>query len=165
MKSSSREPSLYKETILPSPTTTQNDVQIMKSPVEEWLEKLELVCTLQGITELHTVVPLRLVAGAFSIYQQLDSKDKTNFKQVKAALISAFAVDKFVAYDQFVTRWLRDGESVDVYLADLRRLAALFGGIPYVGLGCAFMVGLPASVNRILRAGSRLENLNITEIF
>ncbi|MPC54636.1 hypothetical protein E2C01_048560 [Portunus trituberculatus] len=108
-------------------------------PVEEWLEKLELVCTLLGITELHTVVPLRLIAGAFSVYQQLDSKDKINFKQIKAALISAFAVDKFVTYDQFVTCRLRYGESVDVYLADLRRLAAFFGGILDAGLGCAFV--------------------------
>ena len=136
----------------------------VSQPVEEWLEKLELVCTLRGITELHTVVPLRLVAGAFSVYQQLDSKAKTDFKQIKAALTSAFAVDKFVAYGQFVTRRLRDGESVDVYLADLRRLAALFGGIPDAGLGCAFVAGLPASVSRILRAGSRLETMDITAI-
>ena len=135
----------------------------VSQPVEEWLEKLELVCSLRGITELHAVVPLRLVAGAFSVYQQLDSKVKMDFKQIKAALIAAFAVDKFIAYDQFVTRRLRDGESVDVYLADLRRLAALFGGIPDAGLGCAFVAGLPASVSRILRAGSRLENLNITD--
>lgn len=136
----------------------------VSQPVEEWLEKLELVCSLRGITALHTVVPLRLVAGAFSVYQQLDSQDKANFKKIKAALISAFAVDKFVAYDQFVTRRLRDGESVDVYLADLRRLATLFGGIPDAGLSCAFVAGLPASVSRILRAGSRLENMNITDI-
>ncbi|KAG0711706.1 hypothetical protein GWK47_020063 [Chionoecetes opilio] len=55
--------------------------------VGEWLEKLELVCRLRGITELHTVVPLRLTAGAFSVYQQLNSADKNDFSKIKAALI------------------------------------------------------------------------------
>ncbi|KAG0710637.1 hypothetical protein GWK47_022384 [Chionoecetes opilio] len=132
--------------------------------VGEWLEKLELVCRLRGITELHTVVPLRLTAGAFSVYQQLNSADKNDFSKIKAALISAFAADKFVAYEQFVIRRLQDGESVDVYLADLRRLAALFGGIPDNGLICAFVAGLPSSVSHILRAGSRLEDLDITQV-
>ncbi|KAG0719538.1 hypothetical protein GWK47_050258 [Chionoecetes opilio] len=132
--------------------------------VGEWLEKLELVCRLRGITELHTVVPLRLTAGAFSVYQQLNSADKNDFSKIKAALISAFAADKFVAYEQFVTRRLQDGESVDVYLAELRRLAALFGGIPDNGLICAFVAGLPSSVSHILRAGSRLEDLDITRV-
>ncbi|KAG0713665.1 hypothetical protein GWK47_015711 [Chionoecetes opilio] len=96
--------------------------------------------------------------------QQLNSADKNDFSKIKAALISAFAADKFVAYEQFVTRRLQDGESVDVYLADLRRLAALFGGIPDNGLICAFVAGLPSSVSHILRAGSRLEDLDITQV-
>ncbi|KAG0728892.1 hypothetical protein GWK47_031514 [Chionoecetes opilio] len=132
--------------------------------VGEWLEKLELVCRLRGITELHTVVPLRLTAGAFSVYQQLNSADKNDISKIKAALISALAADKFVAYEQFVTRRLQDSESVDVYLADLRRLAALFGGIPDNGLICAFVAGLPSSVSHILRAGSRLEDLDVTQV-
>ena len=98
--------------------------------VVEWLEKLELVCKLRGITELHTVVPLRLTAGAFSVYQQLTSSEKEKYDSIKAALISAFATDKFLAYEQFVVRKLRE----DVYLAELRRLAELFGGIPDAGL-------------------------------
>lgn len=64
--------------------------------VKEWLEKLELVYWLQGITELHTVMPLRPTAGAFSIYQQLTSTDKNNLSKIKAALISAFAMEKLV---------------------------------------------------------------------
>lgn len=44
--------------------------------VLEWLEKLELVCKLRRITKLHTVLPLRLIAGAFSVYQQLTGSEK-----------------------------------------------------------------------------------------
>ncbi|XP_045105468.1 uncharacterized protein LOC123500980, partial [Portunus trituberculatus] len=107
-------------------------------PVVEWLEKLELVCKLRGITELHNVAPLRLSAGAFSVYQQLSK--------------------------QFVARKLRDGEPVDVYLADLRRLAEHFGGIPDEGLSCAFVAGLPEAARHVLRAGCRLETMGICQL-
>ncbi|MPC58706.1 hypothetical protein E2C01_052713 [Portunus trituberculatus] len=50
--------------------------------VVEWLEKLELVYKLQGITELHTLVLLRLTAGAFSVYQQLTSSEKEEYETV-----------------------------------------------------------------------------------
>ena len=132
--------------------------------VSEWLEKLELVCRLRGVTDLHNIVPLRLCGGAFSVYQQLNSTDKEDYDAIKSALTSAFAVDKFVAYEQFVGRRLCSGESVDVYLADLRRLAVLFGGIPDAGLSCAFVAGLPESTRHILRASSRLEDMNINQI-
>ncbi|XP_063872024.1 uncharacterized protein LOC135106682 [Scylla paramamosain] len=130
----------------------------------EWLKKLELVCKLHGITELHTVVPLRLSAGAFSVYQQLTSSEKEEYENMKAALISVFATDKFLAYEQFVARKLRDGEPVDVYLADLRRLAGLFGDIPDAGLSCAFVAGLPEAARHSLRAGCRLESMNICQL-
>lgn len=43
-------------------------------------------------------------------------------------------MDKFIAYKQFVGRKLLDGDLVDVYLAHLRHLGVLFGGIPDAGL-------------------------------
>lgn len=116
----------------------------------EWLKKLELVCRLRGVTELHNIVPLRLTEGAFSVYQQLDSKSKGSYDKIKSALTSAFAV-KFIAYERFISRRLHADESVDVYLADLRRLAVLFGGIPDDGLSYAFVAGLPASARHVLR--------------
>ena len=36
--------------------------------VVEWIDKLELVCRLRGIKDLHTIAPLRLVGGAFAVY-------------------------------------------------------------------------------------------------
>lgn len=132
--------------------------------VAEWLEKLELVCRLRGVTDLHNIVPLRLTEGAFSVYQQLDSKSKGSYDKIKSALTSAFAVDKFIAYERFISRRLHADESVDVYLADLRRLAVLFGGIPDDGLSCAFVAGLPESVRHVLRASTRLEDLDMNQL-
>ena len=80
-----------------------------------------------------------LKADVFAVFQQLKEEDKRDFDQIKAALYTAFAADGFMAFDQFVERWLHHRESVDVYLAELQRLLVLFGGISDQGLACAFV--------------------------
>ena len=74
--------------------------------VVEWLEKAELVCELRGISKPDTVIPLRLIGGAFAVYQQLTSADKKDFEKVKQALRTAFAADSFSAYEQFTSNLL-----------------------------------------------------------
>lgn len=132
--------------------------------VSEWFEKLELVCRLRGVKDLTTVVPLKLTGGAFAVYQHLTDKSKEDIKIVKNALISAFSTDAYIAYEQFIARRLKPGESADVYLADLRNLATLFGGIPEKALTCAFVAELPDSVRQLLRASSRIETLVLEEV-
>ncbi|XP_043189920.1 uncharacterized protein LOC122364018 [Amphibalanus amphitrite] len=132
--------------------------------VEEWLDKTKLVCQLRGVSDIQTVVPLRLTGGAFSVYQQLKPEEKLQYSAVKAALLRAFAVDKFQAYEEFTARRLRVGESVDVYLADLRRLASLFGGLGDTALMCGFVAGLPDAARHTLRAGCRMESLTLAEL-
>ena len=61
--------------------------------ISEWLDKAELVCELQGVTDLQRIVPLRLKGGAFAVYQQLTAEQKRSFDEIKRALLSAFAVD------------------------------------------------------------------------
>ena len=136
----------------------------VSQPVAEWIEKLELVCDLRGIYSLHSVIPLRLAGGAFAVYQQLSAEDKRSFSKIKDALISAFAVDRYQAYERFVSRKLCSGEAVHVYLADLRRFAGLFGGLSDTGLACAFVAGLPEATRRVLRAGSRMEAMDISQL-
>ena len=133
-------------------------------PVAEWLDKVELISELRGLKNLHSIVPLRLTGGAFAVYQQLSTEERNSYDSLKQALISAFAVDRFCAYEQFITRKLRNGEAVDVYLADLRRLARLFGGMPDASLACAFVAGLPEQARRALRAGSRMEAMTISQL-
>ena len=105
--------------------------------VVEWLAKAELVCKLRGVAHLESVIPpLRI----------------------------AFAVVSCTAYEQFVGRRLQHGETVDVFLAELRRLAVPFGGLSDNMLACAFVAGLPDTVKQLLRAGSRMEELLIDQI-
>ena len=73
-------------------------------------------------------------------------------------------MDEHAAYEAFSARRLQPGESADVFLADLRRLAALFGGMPERGLRCAFVAGLPEAVCQMLRAGSKAEGLDLASV-
>ena len=132
--------------------------------IAEWLEKVELVCDLRGIDKPETLVPLRLTGGAFAVYQQLSQSDKRDFSKLKEALLLAFGADSFAAYEQFSTRRLRPGETVDVFIAGLRKLALLFGGLPDKALICAFVAGLPDAARQALRASSRMEALAIDEV-
>ena len=133
--------------------------------VAEWLEKLELVCKLRKISDVASVIPLRLTGGAFAVYLQMTEEDRRSTDKVKAALLAAFAVDQYVAYEQFISRKLRSGETPDdVYLAKLRRFASLFGGMSDKALACAFVTGLPEGARQLLRDGSRLEGLDLDQI-
>ncbi|KFD49845.1 LOW QUALITY PROTEIN: hypothetical protein M513_09312 [Trichuris suis] len=133
-------------------------------PVLEWLEKLELVCELCGIVDIARVLPLRLTGGALAVYQQLANEDRKDVGRIKEALTAAFAVDRFAAHRQFASRRLNMGESPDVFLADLRRLGTLAGGVSESFLGCAFVAGLPEYVQDLLRAGARMEELTLNQL-
>ncbi|KFD58958.1 hypothetical protein M513_00121 [Trichuris suis] len=132
--------------------------------IMEWLEKVELVCKLRGVKDVASVIPLRLTGGAFAVYLQLPDDDRKSVEKVKQALLSAFAGDPFVAYDQFVSRRLGSTESPDLFLAELRRLASLCDIVSEKALACAFVAGLPEGVRQLLRAGSRMEELSLAQM-
>ena len=129
--------------------------------VVEWFTRATLLCELRG-ADLMTVLPLRLAVGAFAVWSQLPAQDRCSLIAVRSALYAAFALDQFAAYDAFSDRKLQHGESPDVYLSELRRLAALFGGVSDQTLMCAFVAGLPDSVRQTIRAGTRAESLNLS---
>jgi len=131
----------------------------------EWVQKLELVATLQKVGNLAAFLPLFLTGGAFAVYQGLSNDAKSSYESVKAALTSAFSLNRFSAYEQFVTRRLRQGESVDVYLAELTKLATLIEESPSERLlQCAFVSGLPSDVKRQLLAACSLSDLPLQSI-
>ena len=133
--------------------------------VVDWIDKVEMVCKLQTPeAPQQTVIPLRLKAGALSVYRQLPTEDKRDPEKVKSALKRAFALDKFAAYERFADRRLQPGESVDVFIAELEQLASLFGGMTEEGITCAFVTGLPDSVRQVLKAGARVDSLPLREL-
>ena len=93
----------------------------------EWVEKLELVAQLQKVKKLTSFVPLFLSGPAFAVYKQLPRDSKDDYDLLKAGLVAAFSASPFEAYEELKGRVLKGSESVDVYLADLRRLIELTG--------------------------------------
>lgn len=131
--------------------------------IVEWLNKFELVVSLRDIKDSHTVVPLFLEGSAFAVYNELSESSKKSFELIKKALIEAFSLNAFQAYEQLTKRVWCD-ESVDVYLADLRKLARLADVSSDTLLKRAFIVGLPSVVSRELRAVSKIESLSLSSI-
>ena len=63
-----------------------------------------------------------------------------------------------------LNRKLQANESPDVYLADLKRLASLFGGLSDDTIICAFVAGLPDKIKNLLRASARLDSMTLAEV-
>ena len=125
---------------------------------------LRELCKLRNVSDTASVIPLWLTGGAFAVYLQLAEEDRKSKEKVKAALLAVFAVDPYVAYEQFIGRMLHLGESPDVYLEELRCLASLFGVMTDKALACAFVAGLPEGVPQLLRVGLCMEALDLDQI-
>ena len=131
--------------------------------IVEWFTRAEVLCKHHGV-DLTLVLPARLTSGAFAVWLQMPEDRRRSAEAVRDALYDAFAMDALAAYDAYASRRLQPGESVDVYLADLRRLATLYGGVPDRALACAFIAGLPDAVRSTIRAGTRAEALELASI-
>ena len=129
--------------------------------VVEWYTQATLLCEYRGVS-VADVLPMRLKGGAFAVWSQLPPEDRRKIDEVKNALFAAFAMDDCAAHTAFTTRTLQAGESVDVYLASLRRYATLFGGVTDRQLTAAFVNGLPPAVGDAVRAGAKADRLNLT---
>lgn len=130
----------------------------------EWLRKLQLVAKMQKVTDLTSFLPLFLSGGAFAVYEGLDEKVKSDFEQLTEALRKAFSVNRFTAFNQFIDRRLLPGESVDVFVSDLKRLAKLVGGdVPSSWIQCALIRGLPVDMQLQLKAACKLDKMNLTD--
>ena len=132
--------------------------------VSTWLKKFELVAKMRGVEKQEEVLPLFLEGPAFAIYEHLSDADKGDLAKIKKALVDAFAMDAFSAFDQLKMRSLQDGESVDVYMAELRKLAALAGVSSDNLLRCSFVTGLPKSVSAQIRATARVECMELDSL-
>lgn len=132
--------------------------------VETWLRKLKLVAQLKEIDKLESFLPLYLDGAAFAVYDQLSADDKKDALKIENALLAAFAQDLFSAYDSFQQRTWMPGESVDVYLADLRRLSRVAGVESDALIRCAFICGLPTDVSAQLRASAQIQSTPLSTV-
>ena len=67
--------------------------------VAEWIDKLELLVKLRDIKQVETVLPMFLEGSALSVYMELSEDQKKDGKAIKDALLKAFSVNPFKAYE------------------------------------------------------------------
>ena len=93
---------------------------------------------------------------------------KEDANNIKVVLKTAYAADKFLAYYEFQNRVWRNGETVDVFLADLKRSAHLanmkFEDNNKKIVKLAFVMGLPSTVANQLRATPKIETLDLNAV-
>lgn len=128
-----------------------------------WFKKVKLVAQLRKIKDLAAVIPLFLEGQAFMVYDHMDAQDQEDSTKIELALLSAFSIDAFQAYEQFRSR-IWENEPVDVFVADLIRLADLAGIKDEVIIQRAFVTGLPNVVSRTLRVNARTHDLQMPEL-
>ena len=124
--------------------------------VSEWLEKVHTVCFLNDVVDdrdVLYVITLRLTGEAYRLVQQLDSTSRCSRRRVTDALLTAYEANLYDAYNMFRARRWKEGESVDGYLSALRKLAKLCGGAGERMVMAAFVSGLPADVQDVIRSG------------
>uniref|UniRef100_A0A5S6QJ31 Uncharacterized protein n=1 Tax=Trichuris muris TaxID=70415 RepID=A0A5S6QJ31_TRIMR len=130
----------------------------------EWLRKAESACRLCGVNDVARMIGLRLTGAAFEVYDQMAPEDQGKLDKVRERLLTAFAPDPFIAYDELITRRLRDRETADAFLAALRQLALPAGGVSERVMTSIFVRGLPEQIQDALRAGARMETLTLDEL-
>ena len=137
----------------------------MDVPIVEWLENLELTCEVCEIDRIERVLTLHLKGPAQKTYWQLSKEQRGDFEELKCALIKAYSMDSFVAFDHFARRQLCLGETVDKFLMELQRLALLIGEMPLeCWIRSTFLNGLLHHVKGLLKSSTRMEVLSLQEL-
>ena len=119
-----------------------------------WLDRLKVMCEINNVVsdnDILNVLVSRLDGRAYIVFTQLTRKRRAILANVEKALMGGFGIDQWQAHQRFEARVLRPGEGVDAFLADLRSLAGLVGGVSNRWLVCKFLRGLPESVAGPLR--------------
>ena len=132
--------------------------------VAVWMRQVKLASELLNVEDAAKIIPLFLEGDAFAIYEDLSEADKKDKTKIEEALVRAFGLDPFRAYEQFSRRTLQSGECVDAYLMDLKRLAGLAKIKSDALIRVAFTVGLPKRVSTLLRAYSNVNEMTLEAI-
>ena len=135
--------------------------------IMKWLGKVEMVMELQQVEKKETFMPMFLAGQALEVYLQLSQEQKADYERLVGALQAAFSPSPFSAYEELQQRHYRQGEAVDAYLADIKRLLALAGGFkdpPDMLVKSSFVTGLPQDVKKQLLAMSDAGELSVGEL-
>jgi hypothetical protein len=125
----------------------------------------DLVAKLQRIHELQPFLSPSLSGRSFAIKQGLCDEAKKDYEDIDKTLVAAFSTSPLWTFNEFTFRRLIVGESVDVFLVDLKRLAMLISQNDNGDwIKCAFLAGLLEEVRKQINASCALVHMRIAEV-
>lgn len=101
--------------------------------IEEWIEKVELICNLCREIKVKQVVQFQISDGTFAIYHQLIKEEKGNVDCIKNALYTEFMTNSWHTNNLM--------QIIGLFLAVLHKLVVLFSKMTESGLAYIIMVG------------------------
>ena len=125
--------------------------------VREWFQKFEICSDANGWDGAKKAkkLPTLLEGEALAAWMELTEEEKRDFGVVKEKLIRKLAPLEFVSLEQFQKQAIFPGESIGMYLYELKRL--LRQAMPELAEDASqqllihqFLAGLPAPVSRQL---------------
>lgn len=133
--------------------------------ISKWLDKLKMLIKLQGL-DLNTseVIPYFLEGNAYELFSQLDKNVATDSALLEKSLQDAFGLDSFEAFEILrCKRW--DGtETVDVYMAEIKRLASICNLKNDDFVKHSFITGLPKETAHQLRIQLKFADVTLSEL-
>lgn len=133
-----------------------------KSDATVWFAQLRVVAAMLKIENIQVFMPILLRGDAYAVFQHLDSKSQSNLDSLEAALSKAFSKGLFEAFDCLKNRkWC--GESIDVYLADIRTLGKQAGASEQT-IRCIFVLGLPDRIAQTLKTLPDIETIEMESL-
>lgn len=137
-----------------------------RGDVETWLTQLEAAAKTIGLSEEEYAngALLLLDGPAFAAVARLGDEARCSVRQVRTCLRKAFAKRRFTAFEEFMQRDWRPGETACVYELELRKLATQAKMEDDAVILNRFVTGMPSSVNRHLRLWSTVASDQLDEI-
>ena len=95
-------------------------------PINLWLDRVEKRCDVEALAP-EGVVSFLVVGAAREVFETLTVSETKNWSTIKTLLTRSFGQSDRVANDRLRDRRLGAGETVDVYVGELRRCATQVG--------------------------------------
>ena len=128
--------------------------------VAAWIEQVRIAKRIMQLADadLADLASLVLKGKAFAVYQEMPPGKRADFEEIAEALMTAFAEDKLSAHAAASERKYVEGEGVDAYLNELKRLGRIAKASEDT-IQCWFILGLPTEVAEQLRATPKVHSL------